>query len=120
MEMRRFSHIKFEETCVVEIDARSIEARLVNLSLKGATVKFGEDTATGKGEGLRLSFHLGNLDFLLQFRAEVVHSCGNYAGVKFVETDIDTMIHLRNLLEARTADPAQVKRELDLLVDVAE
>jgi hypothetical protein len=114
---RNFSNIKFEEKCTVEFDACSIEASLVNISLKGATVKFGDDTVFRQGEGLRLSFYLGNLDCLLRFRAEVVHSCGNFAGIRFVETDVDTMIHLRNLLEARTADPEQVKRELDLLAE---
>jgi hypothetical protein len=117
VENRHFSHIEFDEKCIVEFGSCSIDASLVNISLKGATVKSGEDTVFRPGEVLRLSFHLGNLDFLLQFRAEVVRSCGNFAGVKFVEMDLDTMIHLRNLLEARTANPTQVRRELDLLVE---
>jgi hypothetical protein len=117
MEKRRFTRIMFEEKCVMEFDDRSADARLLNISLKGATVKFEEDVALRQGEDWRLSFHLGNPDFILQFGVKVVHSCGNFAGVKFVETDLNTMFHLRNLLEARTADSEQVRRELDFLFE---
>jgi hypothetical protein len=52
----------------------------------------------------------------MQFIAEVMHVRGDLVGVKFVETDLDTMIHLRNLMEARTMDPDQVRNELNFLV----
>jgi hypothetical protein len=117
MEKRRFTRIMFEEKCVVDFDDRSVDARLLNVSLKGATVKFEEDVVLRQGDDWRLSFHFGNPDFILQFGVEVVHSCGNLAGVKFVETDLNTMFHLRNLLELRTADSEQVRRELDFLFE---
>lgn len=117
MKNRQFTRIKFEEKCVVEYDGRSVEARLLNISLKGATIRFEEDIALRPADHWRLSFHMGNPDFMLRFGVEVVHSCGDFAGVKFIETDLNTMFHLRNLLEARIGDPGQVRKELDLLFE---
>jgi hypothetical protein len=117
MEKRRFSRIEFEEKCVVERGNDFVEGRLLNVSLKGALIEFDGEIGFQSGGGCRLSFNLGNPDFYLEFMVEVVHCSDSLAGVRFVETDLNTMIHLRNLLEARTGDPLLVQRELDFLVD---
>jgi hypothetical protein len=120
MEKRRFSRIEFEEKCVVEGGGNTIEARLLNVSLKGALIEFDGEIAFQMGERCRLSFNLGNADFYLEFMVEIVHCSDSLAGVRFVEADLNTMIHLRNLLEARTGDPLLVKRELDYFVDAEQ
>jgi len=117
MEKRRFSRIRFEEKCVVEYDDHFVEGSLVNVSLKGALIEFDGEITCRPGDGCRLSFNLGNPDFYLEFMVEVVHCSDNLAGIEFVDTDLNTMIHLRNLLEARTGNPLLVKKELDFLVD---
>jgi hypothetical protein len=117
MEKRRFSRIKIEEKCVVECGNDFVEGRLLNVSLKGALMEFDGEIDFQSGAGCRLSFNLGNPDFYLEFMVEVAHCNDCVAGVRFVEADLNTMIHLRNLLEARTGDPLLVKRELDFLVD---
>jgi hypothetical protein len=114
---RRFSRITLIEKSFVEFVGRSIEVSLVDVSLKGALVEFETDNAIRKGDILRLAFHLGNTDIILRFKAEVVHSHKNRVGVKFTETDLDTMIHLRSLIEARTMDPEKVRDELGFLIE---
>jgi hypothetical protein len=80
-------------------------------------VEFETDIAIEKGDTLQLTFHLGNTEIILQFRTEVVHCHKNRVGMKFVETDLDTMIHLRSLIEARTMDPEKVRDELGFLIE---
>ena len=117
MEKRRFSRIKFEEKCVVECGGHFSEARLLNVSLKGALIEFDGEIVFRNGDCCRLSFNLGNPDFCLEFLVEVAHCSDRLAGVRFVDTDLNTMIHLRNLLEARTGDPMLMQRELDFPAD---
>jgi hypothetical protein len=115
MVSRRFNRIKFDDQCVVEYGSRSIKGRLLNISLNGALVEFSDHMPFLPGDRWRLSFHLGNADFIMQFGSEVVHTNNNMAGFRFIETDLNTMFHLRNLLEARTSDPGLIRRELELL-----
>lgn len=114
---RRFSRITLIEKSFVEFAGRTIEVSLVDVSLKGALVEFETDIAIGKGDTLQLTFHLGNTEIILRFGTEVVHCHKNRVGVKFVETDLDTMIHLRSLIEARTMDPEKVRDELGFLIE---
>jgi len=116
MKKRRFTRIKFEEQCVLEYGVRSFPGRLLNISLKGALVEFLQDIGFRRGDLWHLSFHLGNPDFIMRFGVEVVHTADNLAGFRFGEVDLNTMFHLRNLLEARIGDPGRVRGELDCLL----
>lgn len=115
MKTRRFSRVRFEEQCLLEYGSRSLEGRLLNISLKGALVEFRDKGIFFPGDRWRLAFHLGNPDFVMRFGAEVVHTASRLAGFKFVEADLNTMFHLRNLLEARLPDPDRLRGELDCL-----
>jgi hypothetical protein len=117
MEKRRFSRIKVSEKSIITRNNQSVEADLLDISLKGAMIRTEKPLDCGQGNRWSLIHRLSGSDIVMQFTAEVVHVRGDVVGVKFVETDLDTMIHLRNLLEARTMDPEQVRNELDFLID---
>jgi hypothetical protein len=114
---RRFSRIGFEEKSIVEHNGQYFEVNLVDISLKGALVRFGNAISCSRGDRWNLSFHLGGSDIPMRFSVEVVHVQNNIVGVKFIETNLDTMIHLRSLMEARTLDPDKVQNELAFLID---
>lgn len=114
---RRFSRIKCIEKSIVETDSRTVQVQLLDISLKGALIEHPQDLAVQRGNRWKLLFRLDSSDIVLQFGTEVVHCSGTHAGVKFIETDLDTMIHLRSLIEARSVNPEQVKHELSFLTD---
>jgi hypothetical protein len=116
-EKRRFSRIRFIEKSFIEIDNRMVEVNLLDISLKGALIEFGSEVTIQKGDVRDLIFHLGNAEIILQFKTETVHCRGNQAGLKFIGMDLDTMMHLRSLIEARTLDPEKVRHELGFLID---
>ncbi|MDD2319539.1 MAG: PilZ domain-containing protein [Geobacteraceae bacterium] len=114
---RRFSRVKCVEKCIVETAAGPCEVRLLDISLKGALLEHDANLPVAKGDRWKLLFRLDHSDIILEFGVEVVHCSENLAGVKFVEVDLDTMIHLRSLMEARTVNPEQVRYELEFLLD---
>jgi hypothetical protein len=116
-EKRRFSRIRFIEKSFIEMDNRMVEVRLLDISLKGALIEFISDVALQKGDIRELTFHLGDSEIILQFKTEAVHCRGNKAGLKFIGMDLDTMIHLRSLIEARILDPEKVQHELGFLLE---
>jgi hypothetical protein len=105
------------EKCVVETAAGPREVTLLDISLRGALVEHDAALPVTKGDHWKLIFQLDHSDIVLEFGVEVIHSRENLAGVKFVEVDLDTMIHLRSLMEARTVNPDQVRYELEFLLD---
>jgi hypothetical protein len=116
-EKRRFSRVTFIEKSYIEVGGKTVEVNLLDISLKGALIGIGDDIKIKQGETLQLSFQLGKSKIMLQFEAEVIHRIETRAGLKFITTDLDTMIHLRSILEARTMDPDKVRDELGLLID---
>jgi len=114
---RRFSRVKCVEKCVVETAAGPHEVTLLDISLRGALVEHDAALSVTKGDRWKLIFQLDHSDIVLEFGVEVIHSHENLAGVKFIEVDLDTMIHLRSLMEARTVNPDQVRYELEFLLD---
>ncbi len=113
---RRFTRVKCNNKAIVEIDnVGVIEANIFNISLNGAYFELAEDRIFHKGDKWQLTFKLPNSEIILQFGTEVVHARGKLVGVKFVHIDIDTMIHLRSLLEARTANMQLIADEFAFL-----
>ena len=115
-EHRHFHRISFVAKIDVEVNGTSCEASLVDISLKGALVAFPPGFHPELGLPCRLTIHLNNSDIQLPFAGEIVHIHDNQTGIKFTKVDIDSMIHLRRLLELNTADPNQVRSELHFLI----
>jgi hypothetical protein len=118
-EKRRFKRVPCNEKIFVEFDDEHMYiGKLLNLSLNGALIELGTDTCFKIGDIWHLTFKLENSKIFLQFRAEVVHHRNNQVGVKIVHIDVETMLHLRSLVEARTSEPEQIGKELEFLYEL--
>jgi hypothetical protein len=117
-EKRRFSRFACNENIIVQLSERRIEARILNISLKGALVVFDDDVSIQEGDKCKIKLKVTHPDTIisLTFASLVSHVRKNQVGVMFARMDIDTLIHLRNYLEARTANPQLVFDEFDHLM----
>jgi len=115
-EHRLFHRIRFVVKTDLEIKGKSCEATLVDISLKGALVAFPRELHPETGLPCQLTIHLDGSDIKLIISGEVVHTHENVTGIKFTLIDLDSMIHLRRLLELNTASPDQVRSELNSLI----
>jgi hypothetical protein len=116
-EKRRFNRVTCEEMLLVRFDGSSTRAQLLDISLKGALVEFENEVSVQLGNILDITLTLDNSDIVLQFESKVIHRNNNVVGVKFIRIDLDSMIHLRSFIEARTMDPEQVIREFEYFSD---
>lgn len=115
-EHRHFHRIKFVVQADFELNGTSLPTSLVDISLKGALVALPAGTSAALGSPCRLTLHLSSADVQLPFTGEIIHINDGLAGIKFTRIDIDTMIHLRRLLELNSANPEQIRRELHELI----
>jgi hypothetical protein len=114
---RLFRRVKFVADTEVTVGGETHRAELVDIALKGALVAMPEGMHLGEGLPCRLTIFLNDTDFALPFEGETVYSRENLTGIKFTRINIDSMIHLRRLLELNTADPDHVRSELASFID---
>lgn len=116
-DKRRFSRVPLNVTCRLTHLEHCVFVNLVDISLKGALVEDNGTHSLSTGQTCFLNITLIPSEITLDFETEVAHMGEGLIGLRFVHMDIDSMIHLRTLLEANTGDPDRIRDELSFLVD---
>ena len=114
---RRFSRIQFNVKSSLTLNDHQLDVALVDIALKGALVETPTPLEVSRNTPCALTIELQGLETPLQFKGDVVHITGQRIGIKFTSTDIDSMIHLRSIVESNTADPEKISRELSFLIE---
>ena len=115
VEQRRFSRIPFEGKAFLRHGQVRWETQLLDISLKGAllTLPSGWRGALGDSLGLELIFDNGAL--VLRMETSVAHIEDDHLGLRCVHIDLESMAHLRRLVELNLGDSGQLNRELNAL-----
>ena len=111
-ERRYFQRISFQAVSRVTVRGKAVQGTLMDISMKGALVGLSEDSMPELGDKVTLDMHLTSSEVTLHFKAEVVHIAKGEAGLFFTQVDVDTLTHLRRLLELNTGDEGRVAEEL--------
>ncbi len=111
-EKRYCKRITFPATVEIEFQQRSYPGELLDLSMKGALIQPDGDITLQKKENASIKITLPMSELILSFEAELVHLYKNNMGFKFISVDIDTMTHLRRLMELNTGNSEQVHEEI--------
>jgi PilZ domain len=114
---RRFSRLPLKKQCILTSQGDSGHATLVDISLKGALLECDGDRTLPVGSTYFLTITLIPSEINLDFKVAVIHVDGNLVGVRFDRMELETMVHLRALLEANTGDPDRIRNELNCLVE---
>ncbi len=113
---RNFSRVKFDSKVFINCGKLSIEAQLADISLKGALVNPNDRIEIDEGDKCIFEFHLNDSDVVLKIDSLLVYDENNHLGLKFDNIDLESMIHLRRLVELNVGDPDQIQKELFFLV----
>jgi hypothetical protein len=111
-DRRFFQRIPFQTVSKVTVRGKTVQGTLMDISMKGALVALPEDSLPSLGETASLDMYLPSSEITLRFAAEVVHLSGNETGLFFRQVDVDTLTHLRRLLELNSGDEGRVSEEL--------
>jgi len=96
---RHFIRVDFHSDSKISCNGKEYSGELINLSLKGALLRFEKIPGFNKGDNCFLTIALSASDIILSFEVETVHLQNNDAGFKFTGIDIDSMTHLRRLID---------------------
>jgi pSer/pThr/pTyr-binding forkhead associated (FHA) protein len=113
-EQRDFSRIHFEVPATLHQDRRQWQTRLSDISLHGALVERPADWEAVEGRLYLLDVHL-NDEITIHMDVEVAHADAQWIGFRCHDIDVDSITHLRRLVELNLGNPELVERELSAL-----
>lgn len=113
-ERRAFTRIFFDAETVVMQGGHCWPVELIDVSLHGLLVKNPGDMALDTSKSAEVVIHLAG-DLQICMRARVAHQERSRVGMICEEMELDSMIHLRRLVELNTGDTALLERELSAL-----
>lgn len=88
---------------------------LLDISLKGALLKMTEDWPGVLGAKCQVRLDLGE-EVTILMHATVAHLEGTKMGVRCDNLSLDSITHLRRLVELNSGDPSLLERELPALL----
>jgi PilZ domain len=113
---RRYSRLPFatSSTLTVGTDARTYQTELIDISLKGALVQRPPALAaeTPPGTVALLTVHLEDTPVAIAMKGTVAHVSAERLGLHCLSIDVDSITHLRRLMELNLGDPGLLEREL--------
>ena len=112
---RQFSRILFHTDAELFTPNGEFSVNVVDISLKGALIRPESTDYVQIGTHCTLKLHLAEGGALIRMEATVVHHEGNYLGLACREIDLDSMTHLRRLVELNLGDESILHRELNSL-----
>lgn len=113
-EQRDFSRIHFEVPASLHGGEQHWETRLSDISLHGALVERPPGWEPDDASLYRLDLHL-NEEITIHMDVEVAHANTHWIGFRCHDIDVDSITHLRRLVELNLGDPELVERELSAL-----
>lgn len=113
---RHFSRIHFSTPGRLFFPEGECSVEVHDLSLKGALIKPEGNPGLALGQRCTLKVALAAAGESIRMEALVAHEEAGCIGLRCVEIDLDSITHLRRLVELNLGDESLLHRELEFLV----
>ncbi|MGS0680539.1 PilZ domain-containing protein [Shewanella sp. 125m-7] len=115
-DRRLFSRLIFTTDAKLINHDNSWETKLVDISLNGALVERPQGFALTDAP-LTLEFTIQDSEVCVQMQTRVVHQKDNQLGLACQYIDVESISHLRRILELNLGDATLLDRELERLFE---
>ncbi len=116
-ERRHFHRVTFDETVEVACGEALFKGRLIDLSLQGALAEFDNGTAPLEvGSLCNLLINLSG-EAHIAMEAKVAHIEDEHVGFHCEHIDLESVQHLRRLVELNLGDDELLHRDLAAMVE---
>ncbi len=114
-DRRQFSRIEFDAAVVINQDGKMYHAQLVDVSLNGVLVTTPNDYQIRTDMPCTVRIQLTE-DAVIVMQVTLVHSGSQVLGFHCTSIDMDSIVHLRRLIEVNLADTSASDRVLGELL----
>ena len=111
-ERRHFVRVGFDAPALLTTATAAFSVHVLDLSLKGALIMVPAQAALGQGTLCQLTSPLADTGNHIAMSTEVAHVQGLHTGLLCKGIDLDSVTHLRRLIELQLGDPALLERDL--------
>lgn len=116
-DRRRFKRISFDARTELTQGGKSWPVHLIDLSLKGLLIERPSPWLGDPDQSFIVDIHL-NVDIDVQMEVRLTHDDHNHLGFVCEHIGLDSVTHLRRLIELNLADHDELERELAALIEV--
>ena len=114
---RAFQRIFFEAPVAIKHNSHSHKGLLIDICLNGALVRKTDNWSPQSGEAVTLKIALsGDAQTMITMQTTVAHVDGDNVGFKREHIDMQSISHLRRLVELNLGDSNMLHRELEHLI----
>jgi len=116
-ERRHFTRIIYRTPATLRFHGVDYSAEILDLSLKGALVSKPNNwpAACDMSQPALLKFDLSNSDISIEMTVSLAHVEVTQLGLQCEQIEIDSVTHLKRLIELNMGDEAELHRELENL-----
>ena len=113
-ERRSYNRIPFSAEILMQSGDEEWSCNLLDISLKGMLVEPPENLDINLENPCGMALFLGE-DISIHARVNIIRNNGGNWGLKWLQIDVNSLQHLRRLIELNTSNPAMLMRELSEL-----
>jgi hypothetical protein len=110
-ERRKNSRVTFRAEVVMQSGNEEWSCNLLDISLKGMLVEPPEDLDLDTSKPCAVALFLGD-DAAIHSRVKIARVKDEVWGLEWLNIDVESLRHLRRLLELNLNDPALIEREM--------
>lgn len=114
---RRFSRVPFQSEIQIISDHGNWSCELIDISLKGVLTTAPNHWSAAPGDRFQVKIILDSSEASILMDASVAHIEDDHIGFACEHIDIDSISHLRRLMELNVDDPDILQRELAELIN---
>jgi hypothetical protein len=114
-EQRQFTRIPFENTVRVRNRDKTWETRLLDISLNGALIEQPRAWQANIGDVFELEIDLQHSGVEIRMEVTIAHMENGHVGCQCQHIDLDSITHLRRLVELNVGNTDILNRELSAL-----
>ncbi|MCW8825175.1 MAG: PilZ domain-containing protein [Gammaproteobacteria bacterium] len=115
-EKRHFARFKFDGTTEVHYLGKVFPAELIDISLRGALITKPADIELPLDSVCDLHIILEGSDIVINMSGHITHRLESQVGICCDNIDLDSVTHLKRLVELNLGDESQLERELQELI----
>ncbi|WP_394249038.1 PilZ domain-containing protein [Vibrio profundi] len=120
VERRRFSRILYQVPAKVTQESIELTGSVQDLSLHGVLLQCDSGSKLNTSLPITVSFTLNESDIDIQLEASIISTNNTSMRLRIEHLDIDSISHLKRLVELNVGDDSLLHRELEYLSDLGD
>ncbi|CAH6800953.1 Cyclic diguanosine monophosphate-binding protein [Vibrio chagasii] len=120
IERRQFSRVVYQVPTEISQEHINASGSVQDLSLHGLLIQCDELQRFSQDTPVHVSFKLANSDINIQLEATIVSTINTSMRLRIEHLDIDSISHLKRLVELNVGDDELLYREIEHLTDLGK